>query len=199
MTAVDHTARLDVAVRPPLLIGLCGFAGAGKTTVGHHLENEYAFTPLAFADPIVNMLGALFADADVPQAFMSERSLKELPTSLGHSYRHLAQTLGTEWGRHVLGADFWLRVAGRKLDQALACGDNVVFTDCRFPNEAEWITSRGGVVVRVVHYEGPTCKWHESEAHADSLPATHELINNGSIGTLHEQIDRLVDTLRGTR
>jgi hypothetical protein len=94
----------------PLLIGLTGRAGAGKSTVASILSDQFAFFELAFADPIQNMVGTLFAEGGIDGAWMVERALKEKPTVLGFSYRHLAQSLGTEWGRG-LAPDFWLRIA----------------------------------------------------------------------------------------
>lgn len=180
----------------PLLIGLTGRAGAGKSTVARMLEEHYAFAELALADPILEMLHALFASAGIDGAWATERGLKEQPTRLGYSYRHLAQTLGTEWGRG-LSPDFWLRVLKLRLDDAQAVGgDSIVVSDVRFPNEADFITSRGGVVVRVVRDIAPTARPHASEAHTDTLPVTTELLNFGSQATLLDQVDRLITTLR---
>jgi hypothetical protein len=183
----------------PLLIGLCGRAGAGKSTVARYLEDEFAFVDVALAEPILDMIGALFAHAGVDGAWMVERSLKEQPTVLGHSYRRLAQTLGTEWGRQQLGPDFWLQVASLRLARPHLATENIVVSDIRFPNEAAWLQQRGGVLVRVVRDITPQVARHTSEAHADSLPATTELLNFGSRATLEDQIDRLVDTIRRTR
>jgi hypothetical protein len=181
--------------QPPLLIGLTGRAGAGKSTVAAYLTDQYAFAELALADPIVNMIGSLFADAGISGAWMVERDLKEQPTPLGYSYRRLAQTLGTEWGR-ALAPDFWLRVATARMASAQLLADNVVVSDIRFPNEAAWLAARGGTLVRVVREHVPQVHAHESEQHADQLPADAELINTGSKATLFEQVDRLLATIR---
>jgi hypothetical protein len=180
---------------PPLLIGLTGRAGAGKTTVAHFLEDQYAFCDIALASPIVNMIGSLFADAGISGAWMVERGLKELPTPLGFSYRRLAQTLGTEWGR-ALAHDFWLRVATARITAPHLVGENIVVSDIRFPNEAAWLQARGGKLVRIVRDHTPAVAAHESESHSDSLPADAELINTGSKETLFEQVDRLMAQLR---
>lgn len=186
----------------PLLIGLTGRAGAGKSTVARMLEDGYAFTPLALADPILDMIHALFASAGIDGAWAVERVLKEQPTPLGFSYRYLAQTLGTEWGRHV-SADLWLRVLDLRLQSPALAGDNIVVSDIRFPNEADMITQRGGVIVRVLAgrehaaaYMPALTAAHASESHTDVLPVTTELLNFGSLATLHDQVDRLITTLR---
>lgn len=184
---------------PPLLVGLCGAAGAGKSTVAAYLEHEHAFAQLALADPIVDMIGALFSAAGVDGAWMVERALKEQPTTLGVSYRRLAQTLGTDWGRQIVAPDLWLRVATQRLASPALQAENVVVSDIRFPNEAQWLQARGGVLVRLLRLEAdlPAVQPHASEQHWLTLPATHELLNYGSVATLHEQVDRLVAGLRG--
>src|SRR4051812_11153513 len=42
------------------VIGLVGFAGSGKDTVGQYLVEEHGFTSIAFADPLKDCLSAMF-------------------------------------------------------------------------------------------------------------------------------------------
>lgn len=187
----------------PLLIGLTGRAGAGKSTVAAMLADSYACHQLALADPILEMVHTLFALTGVDGAWATERALKEQPTMLGYSYRHLAQTLGTEWGRG-LSPDFWVRVLDLRLAMPELQGENVVISDVRFPNEAAYIHRRGGVLVRVLRdvpaapsaVMSQATAAHASEQYSATLPVTHELINNGSLATLEDQVNRLVGLLR---
>lgn len=189
--------KADAVLPPtkPLLVGLIGRAGAGKSTVASMLCDSYAFTELALADPIVNMIGSLLANAGIDGAWMTERALKELPTPLGVSYREMAQSLGTEWGRN-LRPGFWLRVLAQRLAGLELQGENIVVSDVRFPDEADFITARGGVLVRVLREQTGPVRDHVSESHVGSLPAAYELLNYGSLATLGDQVEKLIQRLR---
>lgn len=179
----------------PRLVGLCGAAGVGKSTVSNMLEALCGAHQLALADPIVNMLHSLLSDAGVGGEWIIERSLKEQPSSIGYSYRHLAQTLGTEWGRNMLDPGIWLRVAQARAAQAHALGHHVVISDVRYPNEAEWMASLGGTLVRVMRPHVRGVRSHSSELHADDLPVAHVLSNDGSVQRLRHQVADLTATL----
>lgn len=181
----------------PQIIALIGAAGAGKSSVASHLEMERAFEHVALADPIVSMVLALFHEAGIESCWMTERALKEQPTPvLGVSYRRLAQTLGTEWGRHTLGTDVWLHVVYQKLKVAQQHQADVVISDVRFPNEATGLAGRGAVLVRIDRPGLAGVEPHESEAWHTRLPYHHLLVNDGSLANLFDQVDLLVDQLR---
>lgn len=179
--------------RELLLIGLTAAAGSGKDTVAGYLEARHGFLPVALAEPLLDMLGELLRHAEVDGAWMVERSLKEQPMpGLGVSYRHLAQTLGTEWGRKLVAQGLWTGIATRKVQQALRCGDPVVVTDIRFPDEAHWLRALGGRLVRVERGAAPLVRAHESEAHHATLAADFTLANDSSLGALEHRVDAMV-------
>lgn len=182
---------------PPLVLGLTAPAGSGKDTVAAYLEDRYAFTVVAFADPLIDMLHTLVQHVDVDGAWLTERALKEttLPV-IGRSYRELAQSLGTGWGRELVYRDLWVRIAHHKLLQARERGENIVFTDVRFPNEAEWLSAQGGTLVRIHRQAANAVHPHESEQHTHHLHAHHVLANNSSLGALEHRVDALMEHLR---
>lgn len=170
------------------LIGLTGLAGAGKDTVRQILESQHGFIGFGFADPIRNMLRTLLSDNGISESWMDERALKEqqIPT-LGKSYRELAQTLGTEWGRTVLGQDFWLRIAESYLYDIASTTfgpQHFVISDVRFQNEADWVRQRGGVIWRVERPGTQSVRAHVSEQGATAIKADAVLVNNSSIEDL---------------
>jgi hypothetical protein len=148
----------------PRLIGLTGTAGSGKDTVRRMLEEHHGFAGFAFADPIRAMLGPLLAHAGAGHEWMYDRDRKEqtIP-ALGTSYRHLAQTLGTEWGRSI-EPEFWLRIASARLDAMQDHGHrHFVISDVRFLNEAAWIKLLGGEVWRIDRPSAEPVRAHASE------------------------------------
>lgn len=153
-------------------IGLVGKAGSGKDLAytllsDRMLANRQIAARMAFADPIRGMLCALATSLDIPQKYLSDRTLKETPIpGIGVSYRHLAQTLGTEWGRCTLGNNFWRNAMQMRLERMLSrfpFPDTVVFTDVRFANEAEWVRSLGGVLWRIHRPTASPVQAHVSE------------------------------------
>ena len=165
----------------PPLIGLVARKGAGKDTAAAVLS-ERGYQNVKFAGALKDMLRTLLAYQGVDEATterMVEGDLKETPTDYlsGQTPRYVMQTLGTEWGRDLIGTDFWVGTAIRK-----ALGVTTVITDVRFPNELDAVRNAGGVVI------GITADWiekvegeHESEALIDELiaflPENQRIVN----------------------
>lgn len=158
-----------------------GYAQSGKDTAATFLR-DYGYERVAFADPLREMLAAinpLVADTHDPSNLWRLRRLVDV---LGWDVaktefpeiRGLLQRLGTEAGRVVLGDHIWVDTALRRIEGA----SRYVFTDVRFPNEAEAIEGRGGVLWRVVRPGTEPVNAHPSETALDGWPA--EIIWNGS-------------------
>ncbi len=179
------------------LIGLTGFAGHGKDTARSILE-EHGFIGLAFADPIRQMIRQLLDSAGIDTDCMDVRELKEstIP-ELGVSYRQMAQTLGTEWGRS-LHPDIWLRLADAFISDcydADTFNTHFVVSDVRFPNEADWVRERGGVIWRVARPGIEAVRPHASESSVDLITPDLVIDNTGTIDDLHAAVERALHTL----
>lgn len=200
-----------------LLVALAGKARVGKDTVGSHLAREYGFQRYYFAKPLKDMLGALGFPEENYQT--TEQKEAEIP-ELGRSYRHLAQTLGTEWGRYKVHNEIWVKMAARAwriLQEEVAydatVGDGfvrhtcpgMVVTDCRFGNEAAWVREAGGVVIHVIGNGqmgmSEAAKAHESEAglpfhEGDKLLFNHyDRPTNETMRALRASVDALINGL----
>lgn len=173
----------------PRLIGFAGNAGSGKDTAADMLVAEHGFEKVAFADPIREMLRAGFALED--RHFNEDKELV-IPW-LDVSPRHLMQTLGTEWGRHKVRKDIWVRYMRRRLRYAKEREINVVVSDVRFGNEADLIHEMGGEVVLMFgNTVCPPSWWqHPSERLVD-VRTDRVIDNTGSLDELRAQVERLL-------
>ena len=174
------------------IIGLTGTAGSGKDTVRNMLETHFGYSGLAFADPIRSMVGALLQEAGAGTEWMSDRLLKEgtIP-ALGTSYRHLAQTLGTEWGRSI-EPEFWLRIARARVQALQDCGERrIVISDVRFTNEADWVRALGGQVWRISRPGAEPVRLHASELISHITP-DRTLDNSGTVEDLWHTVNAVM-------
>lgn len=177
------------------LIGIAGAAGSGKDEVARYLEQQHGFEVLSFAAPLKRGLCAMLHELGLSAEHFTERDLREAPLpALGKSPRELIQTLGTEWGRHMVGADVWVRVAAahvarlRELAPVLA----IVFSDVRFPNEQRWIRDCGGQIWCVQRAVRAKSRPHVSEHALDLELVDRWLLNDGSVEALYARADLLL-------
>ena len=173
---------------PPRLIAFCGQAGSGKSTCSEFLEREWGYHLIKFAASIKEMLRVL----GLSPAHL-EGELKETPTELlaGQTPRYAMQTLGTEWGRELMGRDIWANAWAHAATLILNQGGKVVVDDCRFPNELEAVRHLGGVAINILRPSIRPSWEHKSESH--ELPAEHTIVNDA--GRTH-LLDRLCATLK---
>lgn len=176
------------------IVGLTGKAGSGKDTAADSLcealqARGKRTKTMAFADPIRAALAAM----GVPTSYIYQRHLKEVEIpGWGASYRKLSQTLGTEWGRELIGNDFWVR---RLADRVVELGmltrlpDVLVITDVRMQNEADWVKTRLGLLVHVVRPDLGTVRDHASEAGVQGIDQV--LANDGDLMNLGARCGQL--------
>lgn len=142
-----------------MLIGLVGFIGSGKGTVGDILC-DFGFTKHSFAGPVKDVASVMFnwPRNSLEGDTVESRTFRETPckfwsTIMGRDFtpREALQKLGTEVGRDYFNKNFWVH----RLQQRLSYYENIVLTDTRFPNEIKWIHQQGGIVIEVQRGENP--------------------------------------------
>ena len=206
----------------PLIIGVCGLIGSGKDTMADYLLNIHGFRRDSFASTLKDAVAAVFGwDRDMLEGrSRHSREWREQPDAwwtqrLGRTVtpRWILQQWGTEVCRQGFHDDIWIASLENKLRTSR---DDVVISDCRFPNEIQSLRNQGGYVVRVIRGEDPLW-WHEARAHIlhqtplpYGLPHASEwawagtafdrcLDNNGSLEDLYQQINDLVRDLRAAK
>jgi hypothetical protein len=166
----------------PPVIAFTGLAESGKSTCARHLALRRRFIKFSFADPLKDMLAVI----------TDPRNKSAAPDILcGRTIREALQTLGTEWGRQMIGADLWIRCARRNVADLRRRGFNrLACDDVRMDNEAQFIHEIGGIVVRIIR-PGLTAMDHPSEA-GISPRLIHAEITAADTFTLTAALDALI-------
>ena len=177
-----------------MIIGLTGLSGSGKSTAAQHLAHEHNWSRFKMATPLKIMLRSLYREmgvADVEIERRIEGDLKEQRDPLigNHTPRHAMQTLGTEWGRDIMGRDFWVSIASKAI---LALPGHVVIDDIRFDNEAKMIRALGGRVIKLARIGHETVAGsHISEDGVRLSLIDMTLYNNGDTSDLCRAVTKV--------
>ncbi|QDF14200.1 deoxynucleoside monophosphate kinase [Microbacterium phage IAmGroot] len=190
------------------LIGLVGKKRTGKNTAAKHLA-RFGYEEAAFADPLRDMALAIdpvvgwdrYVDRPVYYSDALAKYGYEAAKERFPEFRRFLQRLGTEGVREVLGTKYGLRdLIGDDLwivlaEQRIQASDKpLVFTDVRFPNEADLI-ERYGYTVRIERPDLPaSTDDHPSETALDDHATSRTLVNDGTPRGLSAAIDELVDS-----
>jgi len=167
-----------------MIIGLSGYARSGKDTVAGMLIGLHGYDNRAFADGVRQFL------VHLNPILEDGHRLNEVIRDYGWEYtkgrtevRRLLQELGLG-ARDFFGTTCWI-------DRAMIgvkAGDKIVFTDVRFPNEAEKIKSLGGEIWRIQRPGVAPINNHPSESSMDDWQFDKMIINSAGMEGLKQQI-----------
>lgn len=173
-----------------MIIGISGKIGSGKDYIAENfivpwfrMKGVSAQT-VAFADQI-----------KINAAAQNDVSIDMMYNNKTTETRKMLQTAGTEQGRNIHGPDIWIKFLEKWIDlwtkkqrkiMPASKPSVYIITDCRFKNEAEWIKSKGGLLLRVVAvdrtfsrvmsesngdiYTMNSINTHQSETDLDDMP-----------------------------
>ena len=157
-----------------MIIGVCGFIGSGKDTVADYLVNLHHFRRESFANTLKDAVSAVFG-WDRTMLEGRTKQAREWREQQDHWWtnrlgivitpRWVLQNWGTEVCRNGFHDDIWIASLENKLRNST---DDVVISDCRFPNEILAIKQSGGIVVRVVR--GPEPEWYDAAVSVNRGP-----------------------------
>lgn len=175
-----------------MIIAFSGAAGAGKSTAAKALDPmpwgmfQYSGSLVA-KDMFVHLPFALVLKemiACIDPSLLNHEG-KEKPTDIlcGKSPRYAMKTLGTEWGRVLIGTDLWVELWRRRAEQC----PNVVADDLRFQNEYEAVKRQPDAFVVEIRRPGVERSGdHPSEAWAP--PADFVIVNDGDAAALGRNV-----------
>ncbi len=168
------------------IIGIVGFLGSGKNTVGDYLIKQYDYTRDSFAGPLKDAVSVVFgwdrellegetkesrAWRDQPDEWWEER-LEWNKHPLNYMNKRFTPRLALQlWGTDVLRVGFFNDIWIASLEYRLKGASRIVVTDCRFPNEIKTIRKMGGKVIRVKR--GPEPEWWNIAIAANSESFLH--------------------------
>lgn len=210
-----------------MIIGITGFIGSGKDTAANYLTTHHKFKKESFASSLKDAVSNVFG---------WDREMLEGATKSSREWRDQVDPWWAErlnmpkltprwvlqqWGTDVLRVgfhdDMWIASLENKLRTAK---DDIVITDCRFPNEFKAIKEAGGFSVRI--NRGPKPEWydaakaynrgpngnelwavskkklddlkvHASEYSSVGINYDFEIYNDGSIDELHNKISEVLE------
>jgi len=203
-----------------MIIGVCGFIGSGKDTIADYLVNFHEFRRESFASTLKDAVSSVFGwDRNMLEGRTKEaREWREqidtwwadkldMPTL---TPRWVLQYWGTEVCRKGFHDDIWIASLENKLRNSR---DNVVISDCRFPNEISSIRNAGGKIVWIKRGELPAwynlalesnrgenvavqelkrLRIHASETSWVGTKFDYVIENNETITDLYSQLESIV-------
>lgn len=195
------------------IIGIVGFIGSGKNTVGDHLVNLYDFEAMSFASSLKDAVSSIFGwPRHMIEGSTSEsRKWREEPDEYWSKKmerlitpRFILQHIGTDILKTYFSTNIWLWSLESRM---MNSNKSIVITDVRFPNEIEMINSSGGDLWWVQRGHVPS--WYSialtksdqmpSNIHiteyawlADAIKTAKTLNNNGTLPILYGRIEDLL-------
>nr|NDG05772.1 hypothetical protein [Oxalobacteraceae bacterium] len=205
-----------------MIIGVCGLIGSGKDTIADYLVNVHQFRRDSFAASLKDAVSAVFG---------WERELLEGRTRHSREWREqvdpwwaqrlgmadltprwVLQNWGTEVCRRGFHEDIWVASVENKIRRSQ---DDIVISDCRFPNEVAALRRSGGHVIRVIRGNTPEW-WPTAVTNPDLMGQLHPQVhasewawagtnfdrvipNHGTLDELYAGINDLVRDLRAAK
>lgn len=169
-----------------MLIGISGKSGSGKDTTGQIISNLIEYEIKKFADSLKDMV-CILINCNRDQLENREFKEKKLEKfGLDLTPREILQILG-DTIRNEIHSDMWIN----SLYSNYGLCNEWVITDVRYPNEADFIKNKGGIVIRInrpdITKKG---KLHEhiSETALDHYQFNYVIENDGDLKELEEKI-----------
>lgn len=180
------------------VVGLGVTAQVGKDTAAEYIEANYPGAKrVAFADKLKKIAMDLFG-LSWEQCYGPVEIKEAVDPRYGLTPREILQGIGEKM--REIYEDIWVdTVFYTTLPELQGQGyDKFVISDVRYPNEADTIHDRGGVVVKIEREEGGVSVGadHSSETAMKDYKLYHKIMeNNGTLDEFFADVDFLVEEL----
>lgn len=183
-----------------MVIGFCGYKGAGKNEAANALV-PHGYRLVAFADALKAEvterlrltcleIAKLVYPSETIKTLEDNTLIYMLLTHKPPAFRRLLQEYGTQV-RRADNPDYWVRQLETRITLTQFKERNFAICDLRFQNEAHMVWRFDGKVIRIKR----DATWeinaaddtHESEQ-PDKIQADAVVVNDGSIEDLHEHV-----------
>jgi len=172
--------------RKPMIIGIQGLAGAGKSTMASILQRELGFIEYAFANPLKEACKALFG-LNKEQLYGDQKEVEDPTWKV--TPRYILQRFGTEIIRqhlfkelpklHHESSSLFIELAQKFINSHME--SNIIFSDVRFEDEALLVVENGGILFRIVR---DSCVADTHSSARAKLEGPYEeivILNNGTL------------------
>jgi hypothetical protein len=179
------------------LLGISGKRGSGKDTVARliqQLQPERSWQIMSFGDAIKAVCATLAGEDTAP--YYTQAGKTELLPAFGRTRGEMLQQVGgalRAWNYEIWVQAFFAR---------LPADSFIIVPDVRFPNEAQPILDRGGLMLRIEgdplmqQGDGTRDDSHPSETVMDTYDQFSAVLHNvGSREALEQQVRALLQRM----
>ena len=181
-----------------MIIGICGFQGAGKDTMANILIEKYGFIKFSYASTLKDVISILFGwprqllEGDTTESRIWRETVDDwwsakldIPQL---TPRMVMQKIGTDLFRKHFNENIWIYIVEKKI-MDIGLSKNIIITDCRFPNEIELLRNLGGQIIHI-HKELPM--WYNNYKNGDFCNEA-ELLHPSERLWIHQHFDNVID------
>jgi hypothetical protein len=182
-----------------IIIGLVGFAGSGKDTIGHYLINNYNFKKLSFANTLKDVVSSIYGwNRDLLEGITDESRLfrETIDPFWNITPRQALIDIGTNLFRNHFDKNIWVKSLIKQI-QNMPSNSKLVITDCRFINEIQALKELKSKIVYVNRITPEILNDSEKELiKINSNMFDYILNNDKDINHLENQIEIFIDKFK---